>query len=163
MIPAFDGEEFLNLLEKLATSEGPSLKEGPRRDVLKHYLDSHGVETSVDRAGNLWAHLSEGRWDDTIIYDAHIDVVQKGFTTEITHDGNRVTGMGVGDNLTAVTLLAMLGKAVSNHGITPERPLKLLFSVGEEGDGNLKGVRQVVRDHPSPPHPKPREPGRRCK
>ena len=151
MNPSFDQLEFITLIEALATTEGASLNEGPRRDRLKKYLNLHCIESETDSAGNLWCHLSGGHWDDTVIYDAHIDVVQKGCISSVTYDGDRMTGMGVGDNLTAVVLLAMLGKAVNSGDVILTRPLKLLFSVGEEGDGNLKGVRQVVRDHITPP------------
>ncbi len=151
MTPLFDRIEFSNLIESLATSPGASLNEGPRRDILKYYLSSNGVEHETDSAGNLWCHLSCGHWADTIIYDAHIDVVQKGCIPSVIYDGGKMIGMGIGDNLTAVALIAMLGKAVKKGEVVLNRPLKLLFSVGEEGDGNLKGVRQVVCDYNSPP------------
>ncbi len=147
----FDMKEFRLLLESLATTDGASLKEGPRRERLKHFLALHDVETDTDDAGNLWCHFFKGAWDDTVIYDAHIDVVQKGVIQAVTYDDDKMIGMGVGDNLTAVALLAMLGKAIAAKEVILTRPLKLLFSVGEEGDGNLKGVRQVVKDHHSAP------------
>ncbi len=152
MIEKFNKKEFLELLEKLATTKGASLAEKPRREVLKGFLNNNGMETTEDSAGNLWASFGQGRWRDTVVFDAHIDVVQKGYISKVEYENERIIGMGVGDNLTAVVMLALLGKMIVNSRLVLIRPLKLLFSVGEEGDGNLKGVRQVVADKKVPPN-----------
>ncbi len=152
IIEEFNKKEFLELLEKLATAKGASLAEKPRREVLKGFLNNNGVETTEDSAGNLWVSFGQGSWKDAVIFDAHIDVVQKGYISKVEYENERIIGMGVGDNLTAVAMLALLGKVIVNEKLVLTRPLKLLFSVGEEGDGNLKGVRQVVKDRKIPPY-----------
>lgn len=147
----FDRDEFINLLEKLATEKGASLFEEPRRKVLQTYLNGNNVATKVDSAGNLWVEFGEGSWEEAVIFDAHIDVVQKGYTEAVKYEQNKIIGMGVADNLTAVVMLALISKMITKKQLVLKRPLKILFSVGEEGDGNLKGVRQVVKDNPTPP------------
>lgn len=152
MIDYFDTNEFITLLKSLALTRGPSLFEGPRREVLEKFLNENGVKTEVDAAGNLWVGFGGGPWAETVIFDAHIDVVQKGYAAEVRTDGDRLSGMGVADDLTAVTMLAFLAKMIAGQQPVLKRPLKILFSVGEEGDGNLKGVRQAVKDYSKPPY-----------
>lgn len=147
----FDENAFFQLLSTLATTPGPSLNEGPRRSALIDWLDKNGVKATIDRAGNIWVDLSAGMWEDTIVLDAHIDVVQEGYVPKIYPDKGKIFGMGVCDNLTSACLLALLARSVAAGDMILKKPVKILFSVGEEGDGNLKGIRQVVNDFRLPP------------
>ncbi|WP_092212437.1 M20 family metallopeptidase [Desulfoluna spongiiphila] len=152
MLPPFHQDTCVDLLISLAETPGPSLGESPRRQVLDHFLKTHGVETTVDAAGNLRVLIGDGPWEETVVFDAHMDVVQEGFEAKVTRDGDRLIGMGVADDLAAVTLLAHLAVALSGREATLKRPLLILFSTGEEGDGNLKGIRHLVAEMKKPPH-----------
>jgi acetylornithine deacetylase/succinyl-diaminopimelate desuccinylase-like protein len=87
-----------------------------------------------------------------VVFDAHMDVVQEGFTKAFEHREGYLNGLGVTDNLTAVTFLAMLAVVLKNQRLRLHRPVWILFSTGEEGEGDLHGVRQVVADHVSAPY-----------
>lgn len=153
MIGAFPTNKFLDLHRRLATTPGPSLAEEPRRHVLQNVLDQAGLHTRTDRGGNLWVQVMEsGPWEETLVIDAHIDVVERGYVDEVRHDGDVLQGLGVGDNLAAVTMLALALMRLAQGNRQGQRPLTALFSVGEEGLGNLQGVKQAVADHPSPPY-----------
>jgi tripeptide aminopeptidase len=110
------------------------------------------VASSVDAAGNLRVNLGDGPWEETVVLDAHMDVVQEGFEAQVTREEDRLIGMGVADDLAAVSLLAHLAVALSKQGSPLKRPLLILFSTGEEGDGNLKGVRHLVAEKKTAPH-----------
>jgi acetylornithine deacetylase/succinyl-diaminopimelate desuccinylase-like protein len=149
----FDQNLFFRLLEKLAAVEGPSLFEGPRRMILEEFFKDNGVPHSRDKAGNLIVKHGAGPWSETAVFDAHMDVVQKGYAELVTKDEEKISGLGVADNLTAVTMLAMFASSLQRRDEGRLfRPMVFLFSVGEEGHGNLKGVRQFVSDHAGPPH-----------
>lgn len=151
MVPFPEGR-FLELHARLVATPGPSLQEAPRRAVLQAFFQEAGLPTCTDAAGNLWLSLGPEGWDDALVYDAHMDVVERGYAPDMRREGDRLIGLGVGDNLAAVTLLALWAAQVVEEGRELGRPLKLLFSVGEEGLGNLKGMRQMLADHPSPPY-----------
>ncbi|GAB6094964.1 M20/M25/M40 family metallo-hydrolase [Desulfatiferula olefinivorans] len=106
----------------------------------------------MDGAGNLWVSVGEGPWSETLVLDAHMDVVQEGCAKSLDHRDGCLYGLGVTDNLTAVTFLAMLAVTLIRQRVAVERPVRILFSTGEEGEGDLCGVRQVVADHPSAPY-----------
>lgn len=152
MIQGFDKKTFFELIDRLAKTPGPSLGESPRRSVLENYFTVHKVPYRVDSVGNVWVSHCNGAWVDAVVFDAHLDVVQDGYTETIDFRDGKICGLGVGDNLTAVTLLAMFAVHVKQIERQFQRPLFILFSIGEEGEGNLKGVRQVVMDHEKAPH-----------
>ena len=152
MLGSFVAEEFHQLHQRLVTTPGPSLGEEPRRLILEDFFDQCGLPHQTDAAGNLWLSLGPAGWDDAIVYDAHIDVVERGWAPKVEFKNGRMIGLGVGDNLTAVAMLALLAKIIISENLPLQRPLKLLFSVGEEGLGNLAGVRQAVSNHPTPPY-----------
>lgn len=150
MLP-LDADELCAVIARLAQTTGPSLGEAPRMEFLHKMLRDEGIACQTDAAGNLWAVLADGPWSDTVVYDAHVDVVGQGVAQSIERTGDRLIGAGVADDLLAVGMLVMLARAVHGGRIRCRRPLRLLFSVGEEGLGNLKGMRQAVADHPEPP------------
>ncbi|MBU1172554.1 MAG: M20/M25/M40 family metallo-hydrolase [Proteobacteria bacterium] len=152
MLTSCDQEQFFKLIKKLAITPGPSLGEAPRRSVLEGFFLEHKVSYQVDMAGNLWVSYGQGSWTDTVVFDAHMDVVQEGYTKFVEERDGCIRGLGLGDNLTAVTLLAMLAVDLQKKAPGFRRPLNILFSIGEEGEGNLKGVRQVVQDHDKAPY-----------
>lgn len=149
MTSSFDQSEFETLLEKLATTPGPSLLEGPRTDCLKDFFHSKNIPTTQDGAGNLWVSFGPDSWENTVIFDAHVDVVGKGVAEKIKIDGEKIIGAGVYDDLAAVTLLSLFCEKLSSQAV--KSPIKVIFSVGEEGMGNLKGMRQMVNDQPQAP------------
>lgn len=129
------------------------MSEQPRRKILEDFFSAHGLKSLTDSAGNLLLHLGSGDWDKTVVFDAHMDVVQEGYTDTIIYENGIMKGLGVGDNLTAVSMLALLAVTLDKHiNKMALRPLVILFTVGEEGHGNLRGIKQFVEDHGVSPY-----------
>lgn len=153
MIGAWDRQGFLALIGKLAKARGPSLDEGLRREVLEGFFHDAGVPFETDRAGNLLVKLGAGPMEDTVVFDAHMDVVQEGFTDSARYDHDVMKGLGLADNLTAVTLLGLFSVVIHHkYAHAMKRPLTVLFSTGEEGHGNLNGVKQFIDDFKGSPY-----------
>jgi acetylornithine deacetylase/succinyl-diaminopimelate desuccinylase-like protein len=152
VIGPFPEEEFLALHRRLARVIAPSNHEGPRRQLLAAFLDEYAIAHRADHAGNLIAALGSGPWDQTVVLDAHLDVVERGGGTEVRNDGERLVGLGVGDDLAAVAMLALALVRLAQSPEPLPRPLVFLFTTGEEGFGNLRGVRQFVADRRDPPY-----------
>ena len=146
MIGPFPATEFLELHRRLALTIAPSNGEEPRRRLLADLLDSHGIAHHSDNAGNLIASVGNGPWQDSVVLDAHLDVVERGGALEVRNDGECLRGLGVADDLAAVTVLALALVRLAQGGESFARQLVFLFSTGEEGLGNLRGVRQFVAD-----------------
>jgi acetylornithine deacetylase/succinyl-diaminopimelate desuccinylase-like protein len=134
----------------LCTVPAPPLREQERARIVRDWWAADGLdEISIDGTGNLRARLRAGESDrPCVLVCAHLDTV---FDPEVTHgvtrDGGRLIGPGVGDNTIAVCSLSALDT------LLPPRlrhPLWVVATVGEEGLGNLAGVRALLDDAPAP-------------
>ncbi len=115
-----------------------------------------GLEVCRDAAGNVLARLRgtepnvEAR--SPVVVTAHLDTV---FGPEVDvrprrergADGETVYGPGIGDNAIALATLPALARELAAN--PPPRDVVLAATVGEEGLGNLRGVRAVLRDAPA--------------
>lgn len=94
-------------------------------------LSALGYAPQTDGLGNVWAGSGP------LMLIAHIDTVLE--PTPIRRKDGRWYGPAVGDNSSGIAVLLALAEGFLNKGLT------LAFSVGEEGLGNLRGARALVR------------------
>jgi tripeptide aminopeptidase len=136
---------------QLCRVAAPTFFERGRAEWFQRELTSLGWSASLDRAGNVLATFGGGR-AYPIVVSAHLDtVLAPGRPEDIYYapDG-RLMGPGTADNgsgLTALLALArVLGESADLHEIASS--LLLAANVGEEGEGNLSGMRYLCRHHP---------------
>ena len=123
--------------------------EGERAAWFLDQFQAAGWEASIDRAGNVIA--IEGK-PPYVALTAHLDTVIAPRNKDdigVDPDG-RLTGPGVSDNgagLAALLAVARAWKACTNR---PElgHGLVLAADTGEEGEGNLRGMRRLAKDSP---------------
>ncbi|HML15738.1 MAG TPA: M20/M25/M40 family metallo-hydrolase [Bryobacteraceae bacterium] len=135
---------------KLCRIPGATFFEQKRAEWIAEKFKSLGWDAKMDRAGNVIASFSPQRapqGNPAVAVTAHLDTVLAPRTPEdirITPDG-RLFGPGVSDNgagLAALVALAAVWKAVPPlEGAAPV----LIANVGEEGEGNLSGMRYLCR------------------
>ncbi|MGI8448336.1 MAG: M20/M25/M40 family metallo-hydrolase [Streptosporangiaceae bacterium] len=128
----------------------PPRHERQRAQVVRDWWAADGLDdVTVDAAGNVRARLRAGDpGRPAVLLCAHLDTV---FGPEITHaavrHGGRLSGPGVGDNTVAVCALSALD-ALLPGGL--RHPVWIVATTGEEGLGNLAGVRALLDDPPGP-------------
>jgi acetylornithine deacetylase/succinyl-diaminopimelate desuccinylase-like protein len=121
--------------------------EGERAAWFLEQFRAAGWEASIDRAGNV---IAVDGPPPCIALTAHLDTVMAPRNQDdiaVEPDG-RLTGPGVSDNgagLAALLAVARAWKACPNR---PElrRGLLLAADTGEEGEGNLRGMRRLAKD-----------------
>lgn len=144
-------QELRKLIETIARIPAPTGKEQARAEYLRRYLTA--IPSRTDPAGNLWVFpTGEADWRDSLVFDAHLDVVGAGVARTVEERDGRLYGPGVADNVAAVAMLAHLSRQIAAGHLVCGAPMRIVFSVCEEGLGNLAGVRRIVADHPEPPH-----------
>lgn len=122
--------------------------EQKRAEWMAERFRSLGWEAKLDRAGNVIAWL-DGARDAVVAVTAHLDTVYAPRLAEdirMNGDG-RFLGPGVSDNgagLAALLALAAAWQAAPPVRDTPLAPM-LVANVGEEGEGNLSGMRYLCR------------------
>lgn len=146
-----DLRRLLRLAIELQSIPAPTFQEEARAAALESALRQAGLrEVFRDAVGNVLARAA-GRGGGAVVLAAHLDSV---FPPEQTHrarrQGDRVFGPGIGDNAVALAALAELARDLSRR--PPQGEVWLVGTVGEEGLGDLRGMRAVVdrfRDTPS--------------
>jgi acetylornithine deacetylase/succinyl-diaminopimelate desuccinylase-like protein len=107
-----------------------------------------GCEASLDRGGNVIAWMEPAAKPPFVALTAHLDTVLAPRTPEdirLEPDGT-MRGPGVSDNgagLAALLAIARAFKVAAKPEITA--PLVFVANVGEEGEGNLSGMRYLCR------------------
>ncbi len=108
-----------------------------------------GWEARIDRAGNVIASLAGRRDDPSVAVTAHLDTVLAPRTDDDIMVGNdgRFLGPGVSDNGAGLVGLIALAAAWTAQPPLDHPPLApiLVANVGEEGEGNLSGMRYLCR------------------
>ncbi len=101
----------------------------------------------LDEEGNALAELPSGNPDPTqpcILLSAHLDTVfPPGTDTRPTQDGSRILAPGACDNAAGLTALLAIAAALRHAAIACPLPILFCANVGEEGEGNLRGMRHL--------------------
>lgn len=116
-----------------------------------------GLEVRRDGAGNVLARVagSAGAAGAApVVVTAHLDTVfgldvdvQPRRERDDASGSETLHGPGIGDNAIALAALAALAQELTAGA--PGRDIVLAATVGEEGLGNLRGVRAMLRDIPA--------------
>jgi tripeptide aminopeptidase len=134
---------------QLCRIPAPTFFESRRAEWLLTEFRTLGCIARIDRAGNVIAHPVENREGPYVALTAHLDTVLAPRKNEEIYFGpeGRLHGPGVSDNGAGLTALLALARVILS---SPElldlyRNLVFVANVGEEGEGNLSGMRYLCR------------------
>ena len=138
---------FLSAIRELAQIPAPSGQEELRAQWCKQYLESLGATgVYIDEALNVIFPYGDMSGDLCAIL-GHTDVVFPDTTPlPFNEENGRSYAPGIGDDTTnAVAVMEMAGMAIK-LGLKPKTGILFVLNSGEEGLGNLKGTRQLMKD-----------------
>jgi acetylornithine deacetylase/succinyl-diaminopimelate desuccinylase-like protein len=144
-----EAETLADLLE-LVQIPAPSLEETARALRFQERCRETGLaDAHLDGAGNVLAWLP-GRnagCNAPVLIAAHLDTV---FPADLDLTprwvGERLFAPGISDNTRGLAALLALGRALVGAGIETLRPVVFVATVGEEGIGDLYGVKHLFRE-----------------
>jgi acetylornithine deacetylase/succinyl-diaminopimelate desuccinylase-like protein len=136
--------------QALCRVPAPTFQEQKRADWMAERLGELGWDARLDRGGNVLATLGKVAKDGPVVaLTAHLDtVLAPRLPEEIRREGRtRLVGPGVSDNGAGLSGLLAIARAAAEHqaGGSPFGRLLLVANVGEEGEGNLSGMRYLCR------------------
>ena len=133
-----------NLQMEVARIEAPPFGESARANWLaERFRDAGLQEIEVDETGNVLAH-HPGTGGPFISLSAHIDTVFPAATPlNVRQQGSRLYGPGVSDNGAGITALLAIAGALNELNIPHALPFLFIGNVGEEGEGDLRGMRHI--------------------
>jgi len=130
---------------RLTEIPAPPFQEAPRAAAFKELLAEAGLSVQIDKAGNVIGELGDVNEKEIVIVSAHLDTVfPAGTEVKVHREGSRMTAPGISDNGTGVAALLALARAVRFARLKPQRTILFVGDVGEEGEGNLRGMRALV-------------------
>lgn len=138
---------FLSAIRELAQIPAPSGQEELRAQWCKQYLESLGAtDVYIDEALNVIFPYGDMSGDLCAIL-GHTDVVFPDTTPlPFKEENGRYYAPGIGDDTTnAVAVMEMAGMSIK-LGLKPKTGILFVLNSGEEGLGNLKGTRQLMKD-----------------
>lgn len=143
-------EPIVQLTTHLTGISAPSNDEWDRSHALHVILTDMGFDdVTLDDIGNVTGRIPGKDRSKTLLVAAHIDTV---FPREVDLTVRRVDttlhGPGVGDNTVAVATIAQFKRAFDELGLIPAVDIVVTGNVGEEGLGDLRGMKAVVASLP---------------
>lgn len=126
----------------------PPFKEEARAKAYADMLRSRGLaDVEIDEAGNaigLWKG-SGGENRKLLVVSAHLDTVfPEGTDVTVRREGEKLFAPGVGDDSAGLATILSLVEAMKAGKVTTQSDILFVGTVGEEGLGDLRGVRHLL-------------------
>ena len=151
-------EATLGRQAALSAIPAPTGAEAARGARVAEMLHEAGLDNvAIDDVGNVRGWYVGARHvvplhDACVILSAHLDTVfGPELDVSVSRRGTRLEGPGIADNARGLAALVAIGEALVRARVETQRPVLLAATVGEEGSGDLLGVRHLL-EGPVRPH-----------
>src|SRR5712671_1428155 len=148
-------EATLGRQAALSAIPAPTGAEGARGARVADMLGEAGLEdVTIDDVGNVrgWYGGGSAPAHGSVVIAAHLDTVfGPELDVSVARHGPRLEGPGIADNARGLAALVTIGEALVRARVDTRRPVLLAATVGEEGSGDLRGVRHLFGPSAHPP------------
>lgn len=133
---------------ELTEIEAPPFKEEKRAAVFAAYFKTLGMDSVwTDTEGNVLGLLKGSKGDRTVALDAHLDTVfPEGTDVKVKSKKDTLYAPGIGDDTRGLSMLLTILETIKTNDIQPKDNILFVGSVGEEGLGDLRGVKHLFRE-----------------
>jgi tripeptide aminopeptidase len=145
-----DHDRFVRELIQITEVEAPPFKEEKRAKVVAELLRQSGLsDVSIDAEGNVVGVRKGTGGGPLIAIAAHLDTVfPEGTNVKVRQQGNRLYAPGVGDDTRALAVLLTIIRAMEAAKIQTASDILFVGNVGEEGPGDLRGMKYLFQRGP---------------
>jgi tripeptide aminopeptidase len=139
------GDQLDQELVRICEIPSPPFKEEARGvEISRRFSEIELSNVRFDQEGNVLAELPGSLAGPPVVVSAHLDTVfPEGTDVRVRRDGSRFHAPGISDNTCGVVSLIALARAMRAADMKTERSVTFVATVGEEGEGNLRGVRHL--------------------
>ena len=138
---------------ELTEIPAPPFGEAARARRMAELMEDAGLDrVETDEEGNVLAMLDAGgagpgATPDLLVVSAHLDTVFPPETdVRVRERGDRLVGPGISDDGRGLAALLAVARVLARGDIALGRPVLFAATVGEEGAGDLRGVRHLFRE-----------------
>jgi tripeptide aminopeptidase len=131
---------------ELTQIPAPPFKEERRAQYFKKMLEAAKADKVwMDSSGNVLALRKGAKGTRTVILDAHLDTVfPEGTDVTVKQKGDTLFAPGIADDTRGLVAILAVLKAMEKSNLKTIDDVLFVASLGEEGLGDLRGVKYVV-------------------
>lgn len=142
-----DHDRLVDEIIKLTEIPAPPFKEAARAAAYAEMLKDAGLQdVEIDAEGNaMGVYRGTGpAGGPAVMIAAHLDTVfPEGTPVKVRREGTRLYAPGIGDDTRGLAVLLAYARAMKESGIKVKQDIIFVGNVGEEGPGDLRGVRYL--------------------
>lgn len=126
--------------------EAPPFKERRRaEDFVGRFRALGYTNARLDSIGNVIVERPGAPGEPVLVLSAHLDTVfPEGTDVTVRQSGDTLRGPGIGDDCRGLAVLLAIARALNETDTRTRGTIIFVGTVGEEGAGNLRGVRHLV-------------------
>ena len=142
-----DHDRFVRELIELTQIPAPPFKEERRAKAFLEKLRQHGLsDVEMDPEGNVMGVRKGTGGAPMLAVLAHLDTVfPEGTDVRVKRSGTRLSAPGIGDDTRGLALMLAVIRAMDAAKIQTASDILFVGNVGEEGEGDLRGVKYLLR------------------
>jgi len=130
---------------RITETPAPEYGEKRRAELLQSILADMGYKARIDETGNVVVERIGMQADRVVLVAAHLDTVfTAGTDVQVRRDGKRLLAPGISDNGAGLAALVAVARAYVESSLRTDATIVFAADVGEEGEGNLRGIRALV-------------------
>ncbi|WP_371432191.1 M20/M25/M40 family metallo-hydrolase [Novosphingobium sp.] len=146
-----DHARLVDDIVTLTEIPAPPFGEEARGRAMAAMMRAGGLpDAAIDGIGNVIA-TRRGTTPALapLIVAAHLDTVfPAGTDVKVRREGTRLMAPGIGDDTLGLAVMLAMVRAMDRAGIRTERDIVFIANVGEEGPGDLRGMRHFFAQDP---------------
>lgn len=125
----------------------PPFNEQIRAEAYRAHFEKLGLQNvRIDAEGNVLGERPGRNARPRLVFSAHLDTVFPPETNvTVRRDGNVLHAPGIGDDGRGLAVLLGVIEALNHAGVETDGPITFAGTVGEEGLGDLRGVKHLFR------------------
>jgi len=125
----------------------PSFQEETRAHAFLSMAEAHGLKSlEIDAEGNVTGIRPGAGNGPLVCVAAHLDTVfPAGTDLTVRREGTKLFAPGVGDDTRSLAVLLAWLRALDAAGVSTRADLLFVADVGEEGPGDLRGMRYLFQ------------------
>jgi tripeptide aminopeptidase len=137
----------LKELIELTEIPAPPFQEQKRAEHFKKMLEAAGIDSIwIDEVGNVLALRKGNGNGKTVLIDAHLDTVFPIETdVKVKMKGDTLYAPGIGDDTRGLSMMLSMLKSMNGANIKTESDILFAATVGEEGLGDLRGIKNIFK------------------
>jgi acetylornithine deacetylase/succinyl-diaminopimelate desuccinylase-like protein len=133
---------------RLCEVEAPPFKETKRAEVYARMFREAGLQNvRIDKVGNVLGDRPGAQPRPRLVFSAHLDTVfPEGTDVKVKREGAVLKGPGIGDDCRGLAVVLAVIRAMNQARIQTTGPITFVGTVGEEGLGDLRGVKYLFNE-----------------